>query len=136
MAAARPQHRYRRRRDPQAGTLPSASGPVPAARGGAAAAARSVERRRGTGGCGAEKPPRTTFLGGSTRGSGLEKARCVSTVAVTDDVKRGAVPRGARCAMLRPRGPGPGLRGRAGGPPRPLSAAAGRALSARGFSRC
>lgn len=76
MAAAGPQHRYRRRRDPCAGTFPSASRPLPAASGGhggggpggdGAGAARHRRRRGG-------QSARTTFLGGSTRDAGLRGA--------------------------------------------------------------
>lgn len=75
MAAARPQHRYRRRRNPRTGTLLSGSRPLPTSGAGAGGSAKRQRRpQRGQpGDGGAEKAARTIFLGGSTRDTGFAK---------------------------------------------------------------
>lgn len=85
----------------------------------AAASAGTAARRRGTSGGAAGKGCSHYFSPAEApAGPGLGKERCVCTVAVTDDVTRGAVPRRQRSPVARPGGsrrPQPGFR-RAGRP--------------------
>lgn len=132
MAADRPKHRYRRRRDPRAGTLLSASQPPPASvpKNGRAAPASAAPSVRETGGGEAEKAPRTILPSGSTRGvsaRGAARAPWQSLMTSRAGRSRGALPRGAALrAARREGGGGPGA-GRG----------FGRALPQNGtFGRC
>lgn len=118
MAAARPQHRYRRRRDPRSGSLPATPRALSIV-GGRATAPGSAGTGRGwrEGGAappvaGRRMPLALLFLAEAPVGL-VVQGRCVCTVAVPDDVTLGAAP-----AARAPRGG-------AGRDPRPVSAVPG-----------